>query len=483
MARALALLALLLPLPLFAAPPDVPREIHTKPGRLVCISVKTDAADIGVLRTFADEQAFFEELSPRKGERRFVFQSDNPGAYVVGFWTAGEKDGVACTITVAGDAPTPTPSPTPAPTGKISRFVVVEDTAKAGKWRGDVFGSPKVATFCRQLQGDRPGSIHRIIDINADGPDPAAVAYRKLAAAKPGLPWLWLLDDRGSVIKDLACPTDPEAFLAAFELRRPARALGLKLGRPKLKWAEFGSTPSTPLIKRGDWQPVNLAAYLPAVYDQDGVGQCARSSSCTMIEASRKLAGLSAVHLSAGDLYARVNGGHDDGALLEDVMSELAGRGVATVQSVPYLWDGKRHDSPTLTTERGQYRVVEAYLCTSFDALASALQQGFFVQVGVMWADGDNPDRDGWLPAKPRGRTGGHALCGYGLAQKSDGTWGVAVRNSWGAAWGHAGDCVIPESRFDSTISGWWAVRAVVQTPSDFPVPQSRPDRTLFPVP
>src|SRR4051794_12365188 len=102
--RALTLLFLFLQsLPAVAAPPELPPRVSTKPGRLVRLSVKCDG-EIGTLRNFTDEQAFFEELSPRKGERRFVFQSDTPGQYVVGVWTKGDSEGAACTITVAGDA-------------------------------------------------------------------------------------------------------------------------------------------------------------------------------------------------------------------------------------------------------------------------------------------------------------------------------------------------------------------------------------------
>lgn len=370
-----------------------------------------------------------------------------------------------------GVPPTPPdpPTPTPGPTGKVSRFIVVEDTSKAGAWRGAVLGSAKVAAFYRDLQGTRVGAIHRLIDINADGADAIAVEYKRRAEGKQ-LPYIWMLDDKGNLAKEQACPTDPDQFVAAFDVKPIQRSMGLKVAKPKLRWVEFGSTPNTPLIPRENWKPTVLSVFMPPVYDQENRGQCASSAACSLVESCRRQAGLPPVHLSAGDLYSRVNDGRDQGSFLEDNLAELLKNGVATAKSVPYVWDGKRHDTAAIVEERKSYRVAEAYLCTSFEAMASAIQQGFLVEHGLMWRDNFIPDRDGWLPARGTGGAGGHALMGYGLVQRN-GVWGIATRNSWSASWGNTGNCVIGESLFDANISGYFAVRAVVQTPTDFFVP------------
>lgn len=95
----------LTPVTAFSAPPEVPKEVSAKAGQLVRIAAK-GAGEIGTLKNFSDEKAFFDELLPRPGERRFVFQSQDEGVYVVGFFTVGEKEGVACTITVGKGKPT-----------------------------------------------------------------------------------------------------------------------------------------------------------------------------------------------------------------------------------------------------------------------------------------------------------------------------------------------------------------------------------------
>lgn len=384
------------------------------------------------------------------------------------------------TVTVADcTAPQPPPVPPvppvpvpPTPTGTPKKFVVVEDTAASGTWRGDVLGSAKVASWYKAA-----GMSHRLIDLGADGDDPAAVAYKKLAAGKP-LPYLWICDDAGRVLKDIACPTDPDKFVAAFDLHAGKRALGALLAKPKLKWKKFGASPAVPLIPRTEWKPVNLATFLPPVYDQDGIGQCASSSACTVFECGRAQAGLPYVHVSAGDLYSRVNGGRDQGSMPEDNLNELITNGVDLAANTPYVWNGRQARDAATIARRKPNRIVEAYLCDSFDAMGSALQQGFIIQEAIQWYDTDSVDAEGWLPSSGRGG-GGHALCGFGLAQRG-GTWGIMTRNSWSASWGNskdgtlgAGNCIIPESRFNSDFGSVWAVRAVYQTGSAFPAPKT----------
>ena len=213
---------------------------------------------------------------------------------------------------------------------------------------------------------------------------------------------------------------------------------------------------------------MDLEAYLPPVHDQDGRGQCNCSATCTAIEAAREIAGQSYVYLSAGDLYSQINGGRDQGSTLEDGLDCAMRSGVATAQTVPYVWDGRRHSDAKTLGERKQFRVVEAYLCPSFDHMCSALQSGFVVVEGLMWRDNFKPDSDGWLPSRGAGGAGGHALCGYGVSQRN-GTWGIKTRNSWGVTWGNGGNCVIPEPLFGDQITGYWAIRSVTRTPEPFP--------------
>lgn len=95
-----------------AAPPQAPESLTVQAGQMVRVAVKGDK--VGYLKAFRDEDAFFDELTQKNGERRFVFQSQKPGVYVLGFFTVGEDGGVATVITVLKPVP-PTPPPAPAP--------------------------------------------------------------------------------------------------------------------------------------------------------------------------------------------------------------------------------------------------------------------------------------------------------------------------------------------------------------------------------
>lgn len=372
--------------------------------------------------------------------------------------------------------PTPPPGPEPGPVNKVSKFVVVEDTGKPGAWRGDVLGSQKVWSWYKAA-----GMSHMLVSSKADpngGDNPTAAHYRKLAEGKP-LPYLWQLDATGKmIVKEGKCPVTADAFIADFDIAAgEERAMGCIIAPPKLQWTEFGSAATIPIIERPQWKEVDLSTFLGPVHDQNGKGQCNASATGTAIEFGRFQSGQSYTYLSAGDLYSLINGGRDQGSTLEDGLSTAMNTGMAEVSLVPYVWNGRVANSAAVKASRAKYRVTEAFLCPTFDAMASAVQQGFILVEGLYWYDNFKPDKDGWLPVKGTGRAGGHALAGYGLAKRGD-IWGIKTRNSWGPTWGNssdgtlgAGNCVIPESLFSKGNFGCWAVRAVVQNDTPFPAP------------
>lgn len=407
--------------------------------------------------------------SPTEGRFRFV---------VIG------KDGVPALTAITFGKPKPIP-PVPQPPGPnppdppnsaIARFVIVEDTSIPGTWRGTLLGSQRIRSFLSQLAKAAPDPIHSIIDINDKAStDPEVKEYQAKAVGKT-LPWIWMLDINRKPVKDQAMPKDEDAFIAAFDVHLGDRKLGLKAGMPKLKWTNFGSTPTTPLIPRSEWKAINLGGFCPPVHDQDGIGQCASSAACGVLEWAEAVAGQPYVYLSAGDLYGRpaVNGGSDNGSLLEDNLAELLTNGVATAKSVPYVWNRRMwQQTPALKAERDRHKLSEVYLCPNFDAMASAIMQGFVVEHGMMWRDGFRVQSDGWLSGATGGQ-GGHAQFGYGLEPRGDGTWGVITQNSWSATWGgskdgriKAGSSIIHESLFGTQIGGFFAVRAAKQTAPD----------------
>jgi hypothetical protein len=245
-------------------------------------------------------------------------------------------------------------------------------------------------------------------------------------------------------------------------------------------WPVFGATDKVRVIPRSEWDAV-ADAYppdlddprLPPVSDQDGVGECNAHATVSCVEYVRGVQGLPYVELSPADLYARINGGRDQGSLLEDAMAEMMSRGVGTAATSGRLWKNGYYKGPAPDSERARFRVVEAFLCPTFDHCYSAVAQGFAIVSGVPWYDNYDIDAAGWLPAG-RGNFGGHAIFGFRPVRRTVGgrvQYGVAHQNSWSEQWGLKGKFVIPETGYGSAIGGFWATRVVTDEGGVVPAP------------
>lgn len=248
--------------------------------------------------------------------------------------------------------------------------------------------------------------------------------------------------------------------------------LHMTLAAPKGYFRTWASQPNPPVVPRSEWKEIDFSAHIGPVTDQDGVGECNCATTVEIVMGQRSIEGLSYVALSAGDLYARINGGSDQGSLPEDALKELTDNGVATTATVPFCdW---RHQHAGAAAERPLYRITEAHYVETVDELCSALQQGFFANLCMAWSDGDsNPDSQGRLPARTSGSVGGHSITACGM-KKFGSDWYILIRNHWTATWGLNGCAYLPIARLDADISQFrmWACRQSVQGPSGIPTPQ-----------
>ncbi len=254
----------------------------------------------------------------------------------------------------------------------------------------------------------------------------------------------------------------------AGESRRLGTLAPAVAGEPRNLSRVFGDVNAGTLIPRSQWQPVRFRGFFPEIKNQQNIGMCNCSATGNVVEACRRLAGLAHVDLSAGDLYRRVSGGVDRGSLLEDALQETMTNGIAPVSDVPYLDWRRKVESP----DRVKYRITEALWCPTFDHVASALQQGFLVDIGVWWYGRDPVDGDGWLSPSGAGGRGGHAICACELAERN-GKWGVGIVNSWGGSWGQHGFGVLPEIRVEEgcRVFQAWACQTVADEGGTMPPP------------
>lgn len=240
---------------------------------------------------------------------------------------------------------------------------------------------------------------------------------------------------------------------------------------PSSGWPIYGSVPNTPIVPRSEWKDAigtdtgpETGWPLPYVHDQTDIGMCNASATASAMESTRAKQGLKVRKLSAGDLYRRICfRGQDSGSLLEDGVRVAMAEGLPTVETCPYLdW---RDNFTAAAPERSQNRVLEAFLCPTFDACMSAVLSGYDLISGIMWYDSYRPTAATgfWLP-RPSGGAGGHAVHGFKGTWRNAGAgveFGIWHKNSWRSSWGLNGCCVFPEASYAGPVGGWWAVRSV----------------------
>lgn len=220
--------------------------------------------------------------------------------------------------------------------------------------------------------------------------------------------------------------------------------------------ADFGGMKklrdSVSILPRSEWVGLNRRSIFPPstwILDQDGIGSCVGNGSASALRKARFLAGQRDVELSPGCLYAQINGGSDNGAVISDALTALEQTGTcafATVGETPYFL-------PQLPTgwkeEASRFRIGQAYHCQSFDEIGTALQCGFLVVYGIMVGnDFEQFDANGiagWTSGP-----GNHCMHADGMIQLPDGRWLLDNCNSWGSTWGPwgIGRCYLSEDHF-----------------------------------
>lgn len=176
------------------------------------------------------------------------------------------------------------------------------------------------------------------------------------------------------------------------------------------------------------------------VGNQRDKGSCNGWAGAKSLQRARVRRGLPRVNLSGAYLYSLINGGSDNGSMLDAGMAAIQSRGIATEETVP--WDRiypSLYDRAKADAEASKNKGFECYAVRSRQALFSALAVGFDCVVavhadnGFMALDSDGVAGGGNGP-------GNHAVLCDGLywSARRGRPVGDGV-NSWGLSYGDRG--------------------------------------------
>lgn len=386
--------------------------------------------------------------------------------------------------------PDPDPKPDPKPTPVANKLVtfVIEDVANNTADRSKFFTDKDLMAFFDGTTSPMP----RVMDKG----NPAAA---KVTTKATSYPWFVIKSEKAAVLDEGPMPkTTAECLARLVDVRSKflikhvqaqddkgddesaslvidgqKRSLGLKPRTSKVgaKFPIFGAAVDSAggqprVIPRSEWREVDLRRFVPQIRDQNGVGACNAFAATAAFQFCRSQRGLPFVDLWEGELYGRINGGRDQGSMLEDALEQLQTNGLIPrpAGQAQYAWRSRPSD---WKTQAAPFKAIDIFECPTFDHIASALLQGYALDFGVMVGDNFAAGSDGWVPDYPRGGVGGHAMCAVGLARKGD-KWGLITQNSWSTGWGQQGYGIVPETYFrGNQIGGHFAVRTVVDPGAD----------------
>lgn len=214
---------------------------------------------------------------------------------------------------------------------------------------------------------------------------------------------------------------------------------------------KFLAAPGATLIPRSEWKPVNNRWRFDAsfILDQNGHGSCVGNGSAAALRKVRILAGQPDVKLSPACLYAQINNGVDQGAVISDALTALQQTGTCRFDLVgqdpvylPQLPAGWEQDAQRFT-------IRQAYHCANYDEIGSAIQLGYVVVYGIMVGNSfTNFDKYG-VAGHARG-PGNHCMHADGMTPLADGRWALDNCNSWASSFGpwNNGRCYLDEDHF-----------------------------------
>jgi hypothetical protein len=202
------------------------------------------------------------------------------------------------------------------------------------------------------------------------------------------------------------------------------------------------------------------------IKSQGGRGSCNGYAGAKALEKSRFKLGHKHVALSGEGLYAQINGGQDNGSMLDKGMQVLCDHGCPPEDLVPheeYLWN---RISQAAKDACPRFKAYECYRADTDDELVSGTAAGFLGVIAVHVANGFTTlDSDGRVTATDG--PGNHAV-GIDDFRPYKGKWELDMVNSWGRRYGQDGRGWVSWERHLRTTSRYHAfylIRAATDDP------------------
>lgn len=250
---------------------------------------------------------------------------------------------------------------------------------------------------------------------------------------------------------------DGDTGLGFVEAGGDRRLLGCLPPRAECSLPRYGKSYSVgDILPRSQWKDVSFRGFDNPIDDQNGHGACVGFGSDGGFDIARNLGGQAKVDCSPWFNYAMVNGGRDQGAIVEDSMVSLRDNGTPLDSTVPDKAWHKSMIPGAAFEEAKRFRILQAYQQKTFDEMASGIMLGRPSVFGVCIGNRFSPNSEGILPNWDGANVGGHCMVAIGL-KSIGGKWYLEVRNSWSTRWGAAGYCFMPESYF---VGQRWGVDA-----------------------
>lgn len=213
------------------------------------------------------------------------------------------------------------------------------------------------------------------------------------------------------------------------------------------------------VVRADELRPIDMSWAVVGIKDQSTSSSCCGQAIAGCCELSRRWRGLSPLRFSPWFIYAQINGGVDQGAVISQGLTAVKLKGMAPEELVPYGTIRSSAISAGAYQAAMRFQLEKALRCNSYDAILNAVSRGFAAVFGIIVGRNFTTiDNDGYAGLPTRANAlGGHAM--YAVAtrpsKRNAGDLDVKCVNSWGSSFGDRGTAWLERRHFDLRVDAF----------------------------